>query len=168
MSKKQLNIDPVLNELRGQSVFFDRPEIRRGGKSNGDKPPDNQTSAVPNSRTSQVTNFPSSELTDIRTYELRNFTNLWRLDIRLTGEQKRFLSDLEDKIRADMPEGEANNPDSKRITKNSIVRVFVEIFRQLNLNFDASRFMNENDLLKALYKSLQDKLTNFRTSEVTE
>lgn len=172
MSKKTLNVDQVMSELKGQSVFF-----RPAGQPAAPSPPpleketdlsQTPTSEVTDSRTSEETKLASSELTDIRTYELRNYANFRRLDIRLTADQKRFLTDLEERIRSEMPEGEANNPNSKRITKNSIIRVFIEIFRHLDLKLDASHFMNEIDLLQSIYASLLAKLRDSRTSEVTD
>lgn len=165
MSKK-LNTAAIVNELHGQSVFFK-------DKVTPPTPPLDKTSATQEKkardlRTSQVPELPGSQLPKLRTYELRNFDQLRRLDIRLTGEQKRFLDEMEETIRQQMPEGERDNPMSKRITKNSIVRVFVEIFRQLRLKVDASNFKNESDLLEALFAKLLHKVTNLRTSEVTD
>lgn len=162
MSKKILNTAQVLSELKGASVFFPTRETR-SPKQNIKK---RTTSEVPNSRTTEVPHSRTSGLPEIRTYELRNYDQLRRMDIRITMEQKRFLSDLEERIQAQMPEGEANNPRSKRITKAAIIRVCLEIFRQLNLAVDASHFMNEIDMLQETYQQLVDKLTKSRTSEL--
>lgn len=129
---------------------------------------DLRSSELPNLQTSEVTNLPTSGVPKLQSYELRNFDQLRRLDIRLTYEQKRFLDDLEETIRQQMPEGERNNPEYRRITKNSIIRIFVEIFRQLDLRIKADQFKNETDLLTSLYDELLLKLTNLRTSELTE
>ena len=123
---------------------------------------------VTESRTSEVSKSVSPEVTKLRTYELRNFDQLRRLDLRVTYEQKRYLDDLEEVIRQEMPEGEQGNPEFKRITKNSIIRVFIEIFRQLDLRLKANRFRNENDLLSALFDSMQKELTNSGSSGVTK
>lgn len=165
MSKK-LNSEAIVNELHGQSVFFK-------DKVTPPTPPSRKTATTPEKeardlRTSEVPELPGSELPQLRTYELRNYDQLRRLDIRLTGEQKRFLDEMEETIRQKMPEGERDNPLSRRITKNSIVRVLVEIFRQLRLRVDASNFRNEGDLLEALFEKLLQQVTDLGTSEVTD
>jgi hypothetical protein len=112
------------------------------------------TTPKENTPTSEVPHFGSTALPNIRSYEVPHFKSMKRLDIRLTKEQKRFLEDLEDQIREEMPEGESENPKSRRITKASIVRVMVEFFRQMNTPIDASIFKNENDLLDEWVKKL--------------
>ena len=118
------------------------------------------------SETSEVTKLRSSEVTELRSYGLPKFDQLRRLDIRLTWEQKRFLDDWEEDIRQAMPEGDRGNPDHRRITKNSIIRVLVEIVRQLEIRVNAKGFHNEGDLLEALFEALSKKLTELQTSEV--
>ena len=194
MTKKVLNADAMVNELKGNSVFFKKDTTAPKSPRRTPPPvspeksssPNNKsrTSEVPDSRTSEVTKSGSSgvtksrssedpeseshELPKLQPYELRNFDKLRRLDARVTNIQKRFLDELEDTIREQMPEGEANDPMSKRITKNSILRVFVDIFRQLDLKIDASNFKNEADLLEELYKQLITKLADIRSSEVPD
>jgi hypothetical protein len=101
-----------------------------------------------------------------QSYEVRKFDELRRLDIRITGKQKRFLDDLEEDIRQSMPEGDKENPHSQRITKNSVIRVLLEIARLARLKIDASTFQNEADLLDTIYEELCSKLPKFRTPEV--
>jgi hypothetical protein len=86
----------------------------------------------------------------------------------LTWEQKRFLDDWEEDIRQTMPEGERGNPDHRRITKNSIIRVLVEILRQIKITVDARNFRNEGDLLNALFEDLRKKIAESWSSEVTD
>ena len=170
MTKKDLKPERIVTELTEQSVFFrDRKHPYKkspAGKKKVSKSPKPRSSDVPDLRTSGVRKLQSSEVTELRTYRLRNFDQLRRLDLRLTGEQKRFLDDLEEDIRQGMPEGERGNPTYRRITKNSVVRVLVEIVRQLDLKVDASSFRNEGDLLKAIYDALSEKLPKLRSSEV--
>src|SRR5688572_18702954 len=116
--------------------------------------------------TSELPKSVSSGVRKLRSYELRKFDELRRLDIRITGEQKRFLDDLEEDIRQAMPEGDKSNPESQRITKNSIIRAMLEIARQLKLKVDGKAFHNENDLLHALFEELARQLPNSRSSEV--
>lgn len=129
-------------------------------------PPPPKKRKVPKSVTSEVTKLRSSEVTELRSYGLPKFDQLRRLDIRLTWEQKRFLDDWEEDIRQAMPEGDRDNPKHRRITKNSIIRVLVEIIRQLEIRVNAKGFRNEGDLLEALFEALRKKLTELRTSEV--
>lgn len=174
MIRKKLNADDMLNELKGQSVFFKNagkqlaplPENetkKKLGTSLKELP---RTSKLPKSRTNEVTKSGSSEVPKLQTYELRNFAALRRLDVRLTGDQKWFLDEMEEMIRQQMPEGESNNPESKRITKNAIIRVFVEIFRQLKLPINAREYKNEHDLMHGIFRSLLKKIPELRTTEV--
>lgn len=172
MSKKNLNPESIVNELREGSVFFQpseavTPPSREPAKKRSTAP-EKKSSEVTELRTSEVENLLTSVVRELRSYELRSFDELRRLDIRVTGEQKRFLDEMEETITQAMPEGERGNPDHRRITKNSIMRVFVEIFRQLRLKVDASRFRNERDLLEALFEELLDRVTELRTSEVRD
>ncbi|MCC6614118.1 MAG: hypothetical protein IT320_11620 [Anaerolineae bacterium] len=91
-----------------------------------------------------------------------------RLDIRITGEQKRYLDDLEEDLRQSMPEMERDNPEHQRITKNSFIRVLLEVARQLDLRVTGEHIHNEADLLQAVFETLQTKLPDFRSSEVPE
>ena len=119
-------------------------------------------------QSSEVSKSRTSGVPDLQTYVLRNFDQLRRLDVRLTWEQKRFLDDWEEDIRQTMPEGERGNPDHRRITKNAIIRVLVEIVRQLKITVDAQNFHNEGDFLNALFEALCKKITELRSSEVTD
>ena len=91
-----------------------------------------------------------------------------RIEVRLTWEQNKYLDDLEALIGRDAPEGERSDPAYRRITKNSILRVMVEILRGLALEVDASHFKNERDLLKALYAVLKKHFSERQTSRVPE
>jgi hypothetical protein len=102
--------------------------------------------------------FGTTEVPHFRSYEVPHFKKMKRLDVRLTKEQKHFLEDLEDQVREEMPEGESDNPHSRRITKASIVRVMVEFFRQMSTPIDASAFKNENDLLEEWFNKLTVQL----------
>ncbi len=117
-----------------------------------------ETPEVPKLVSSELPKSPTTELTDFRSYEVRNFDELRRLDTRITWEQMRYLMDVEEEIRRAMPEGERNNPEHRRITKNSIVRVLIEIARRLNLRVNASQFHNESDLLLAMVEKLRQAL----------
>jgi len=169
MTQKKLNADDMLNELKGQSVFFKGAENRltpppkKSASPNKDWP---RTIKLPKSRTIEVTKSGTSDVPELQTYELRNFAALRRLDIRVTGDQKWFLEEMEEMIRQQMPEGESNNPESKRITKSAIIRVFVEIFRQLKLPINARKYQNEHDLMDGMFKSLLKKIPELRSTEL--
>ncbi len=126
------------------------------------------THPTPKSGSSEATQPGSHDVPDFRSYELRKYDQLRRLDIRITGEQKRYLDDLEEDIRQSMPEIERDNPAHQRITKNSFIRVLLEIARQLDLRVTGEHMHNEADLLQAVFETLQTKLPDFRSSEVPE
>jgi hypothetical protein len=127
-----------------------------------------QSSELPKQQSDEGTELQPSEVPKLQTYRLRNYDQFRRVEVRLTTSQKRFLDNLEEDIRETMPEGERGNPYSKRITKNSIIRVMVEIMRQLDIKVDARHFQNEGDLLQALFEALCCKVTELRSQEVTE
>ncbi|MCC6611832.1 MAG: hypothetical protein IT320_00060 [Anaerolineae bacterium] len=127
-----------------------------------------QPRTAPKSRSSEVAQSESPEVPNFRSYELRKYDQLRRLDIRITGEQKRYLDDLEEDLRQSMPEMERDNPAHQRITKNSFIRVLLEIARQLDLRVTGEHVHNEADLLQAVFDTLQAKLPDFRSSEVPE
>ena len=176
--KKKLNEDQVLNELTQGSVYFrgrqsptpqkaeQQKSIQKAKKQK--KRSKSRRSELPKLASSKVTDKHTSEPMKLQSYELPNFDKLRRLDIRLTWEQKRFLDNLEEDIRQSMPEGERGNPNHRRITKNSIIRVVIEIIKQLELTVDSSHFRNEGDLLTAIFEALEKKVTELRTSEVSK
>jgi hypothetical protein len=169
MSRKQLNTAAIQNELAG-SVYFARPAAqaipqsptRRQRKTRKTQ----QTAEVRKSRTTEVPKSGSAAVPELRSYELRKYDRLRRLDVRLTREQLRFLQELEDDIRDRMPEIERDNPEHRRITKSAIVRVLVEMFRQFDLPVDARKFRNEHDLMKELHRQLVNALRKSGSSEV--
>lgn len=124
-----------------------------------------QTNRVTEQQTSKVTEFVSNRLTELQTYRVDRWDNLRRLELRLTREQKRYLDDLEEEISNAMPDIERDNPEFQRLTKNSIIRVLVEIAMQLDMRVDASAFHNEGDLLQAVFTALKEK---FATPKVTD
>ena len=77
-----------------------------------------QSSELPKQQSDEVTELQPLEAPKLQTYRLRNYDQLRRVEVRLTTSQKRFLDDLEEDIRETMPEGERNNPDSKRRDKD--------------------------------------------------
>ncbi|MGD8457007.1 MAG: hypothetical protein PVF83_11520 [Anaerolineales bacterium] len=164
---KKLNAGAVLNELKGQSAFFNPP---KSPTKAGMKPPEKQpqTHRVTDSQTDRVPESGTARLTDFEGYHVPDYRKLQRLELRLTWEQKEYLDRLEGIIARDMPEGERADPDYKRITKNSIVRVLVEILRYLNLSIDASCFKSERDLAKDVFAKLTDRLTELQTDKSLE
>jgi hypothetical protein len=129
---------------------------------------DIQTSRLPNSETSRQPEKQSSRLTDFDTYDVPSFQKMQRIEVRLTWEQNKFLDDMEALIGRDAPEGDKSDPSYRRITKNSIIRVLVEIIRALDIQVDASRFKNERDLLNALYVAIKNRTANQQTSRLPE
>jgi len=174
---KKLNTEGIINELKGQSVFFkktptsskttkkQRKTQKKKEKVSGDK---SQTHRLTDLQTHKVTESQTYRLTDFSDYEVPPFNKLFRGELRLTWEQKKYLDELESTIARDMPERERYNPDHQRLTKNSVVRALVEIARRLELTVDASKFKNEKDLIEALAKSVTYRLTESQINEVTE
>lgn len=91
-----------------------------------------------------------------------------RIEVRLTLEQIRFLDDLEWELGRSLPDLEKGNPESRRITKNSIIRVIIEILRTLDLDINASHFRNERDLLLTLHQILKAHFSDSGTSRLPE
>lgn len=174
MSKKKLKTQQVMSELTGKSVFFPKkkdstsPNASMPKKAQTNKPTDLQTSRVTEKQTNRLTESGTLELTDLQSYELRKYKNWKRIEVRLTPDQRKFLIDFNEEIAQTMPEGERNNPQFKRITNNSIIRVCVETIRQLKPKVDSSKFQNENDLLHSLFEELLNKLTDLQSSRVPE
>ena len=167
MTGKKLNSAKVLNELKGQSAFFSQPKSPTSIKQKTPKKQP-QTHKVTVSQTDRVTESGTDRLTDFDGYNVPDYRKLQRLELRLTWKQKEYLDRIEALISRDMPEGDRSDPDYKRITKNSIVRVLVEIMRCLNLTINASRFKSEKDLAKDLFKLLTDRLTELQTKNLSE
>jgi hypothetical protein len=129
---------------------------------------DIQTPRVPNSESSRLPEKQSSRVPDFDTYDVPSFQKMQRIEVRLTWEQNKYLDDMEALIGRDAPEGEKSDPAYRRITKNSIIRVLVEIIRALDIQVDASRFKNERDLLNAIYEALRKRTAEHQTSRVTD
>lgn len=130
--------------------------------------PDIQTPRLPNSETSRLLEKQSSRLPDFDTYDVPSFQKMQRIEVRLTWEQNKYLDDMEALIGRDAPEGDKSDPTYRRITKNSIIRVLVEIMRALDIQVDASRFKNERDLLNAIYEALKKRTADQQTSRLPE
>lgn len=176
MSKKTLNITSIQNELKGASVFFQRPvntpsvpqsNKAKQGTAKPRKRKQSRSAVVRKSRPSAVSQSGrttahqsvSAEPPQSRSYELRKYNQYKRLDVRLPKTHHRYLSDLEDDIRDTMPEIRRDNPEHRIITKAAIVRVYIELFRQLDIAINAKRFHNELDLLDALNEGLKKRFS---------
>jgi hypothetical protein len=129
------------------------------------KPPTNRVTEVQGNR---VTDLQTNRVTDFADYEVPIYSDLSRLELRLTWEQTEFLESLDRQIAREAPEGDKKDPTYKRITKNSVVRALVEILRRLNPKLDAGRFYNEQDLVKALFAALGERLTDLQTNRPTD
>ena len=170
MTKKDLNPEAIVNELKGQSAFFQKdrsPTSKRSRRGPGDmvtqpakKAPELQTNRLTESVSNVVTDLQSNRLTDFEDYNVPDYRKLRRVELRLTWEQNKYLDDLEGVISRDMPEGERADPNYKRITKNSVIRALVEIVRRLKLGVDAGNFKNERDLAKSIAAAIRAKLTD--------
>jgi hypothetical protein len=168
---KKLDETAVLNELREGSAFFrdarlaserkkaqtaplpQKPKIKIEGK-------DLQSHRVTDSQTNRVTDFAD--------YEVPDYRQLKRVELRLTWEQDNYLNNLESIITRDMPEGERSDPKYKRITKNSIIRALVEYARRVNLRVDATKFKNEADLARAICDQIEKPTADSQTNRLTE
>ena len=132
---------------------FGSPDSRQ---SQDHRQPLSQSSDKPESRTPR--------LPEIHGYNVRKYDQLRRIDLRLTGKQKRYLDDLFEDIKQDIPEGDRSDPEYRQVTKSSIIRAVLEILRQMQITVDASEFRNEGDLLLALFEALCKRLTESRTT----
>jgi len=176
MSKKNLNPEEVINELRGGSVFFQPKKTISPPPL--DKPPrvspsveaptKSQSYRVTDLQSLRVTELQSYRLTEFDDYEVPHFREMERSELWLTEEQTDFLVALAKLIARKRPEGEKRDPSYKRITQNSIIRVLVEIARRLKLTVDARNFKNEQDLAKAMWEELSYRLTDLQSSKVTD
>lgn len=167
MTKKDLKPERVISELRDQSVFFTgsksptkekEKETKRKGVT--DTLTHSVSDTVRQSHTDTLTHSSEDRLDDLSNYEVGDYRQLARGNLRLTPEQNRFLKDMEDAISGQRPEGERADPEYKRITKNSIIRALVEFARRLKLTVDASTFKNEQDLLRAIVEEIRKKLAS--------
>lgn len=127
-----------------------------------------QTSRLPDSGTSRLTDQQTSSVPDFGSYRVPDYRTMRRIEVRLTLEQIRFLDDLEWELGRSLPDLEKVNLESRRITKNSIIRVLIEILRTLDLDIDASHFRNERDLLLALHQILKVHFSDSGTSRLPE
>lgn len=129
---------------------------------------DFQSSRVTEIETPRVPEKQTSRVADFEGYEVPAYQKMQRIEVRLTWEQNKYLDDLEALIGRDAPEGEKSDPSYRRITKNSILRVMVEILRALEIRVDSSEFKNERDLLISLNRALAEQLSKLQTSRHTE
>jgi hypothetical protein len=127
-----------------------------------------QTNRVTESVSDRVTDLQTNRVTDFADYDVPDYRQLSRVELRLTWEQNKYLVDLVSEIARDMPEGERSDPHYKRITKNSIIRALVEFARKLNPKVDAKKFRNERDLAQALADEMASLTANSQTNRVTE
>lgn len=118
-----------------------------------------QTSRLPESETARVPDKQTSRLPEFAHYDVPDYRKMQRIEVRLTWDQNKYLDDMEALIGRDAPDGEKSDPSYRRITKNSILRVIVEILRSLDVQVDASQFKNERDLLVALNQALKERLS---------
>ena len=154
---------PVDSPIKKQPSATPTPELPESGttelpKSRSSRLPKSRTHGVRKSRSSRVPNSGTTGVPDFRSYDIPNYNKLNRIDLRVTWDQRYFLDDQELMIRRAMPDIERDNPNHRRLTKNSVVRVLVEIARQLELKIDARKLRNEADLLQAYYDALKRQL----------
>ncbi len=175
MSKKKLNVEAITSELAGGASLYFRPvpspipdkaNVARKEPQNSVLPKSRSaevrksvTSKVPKFQSPVVPKSGSSEALDLNDYPIVAFQELARLDIRLTWEQKEYLDRLETAMARNSAGVDRNDPESQRLTKNSVLRSLVEIARQLNLNIDAGSCRNERDLIKAIFDALKKTLS---------
>lgn len=143
-------------------------EVQASPKLQTSRLPDKQTSRVTKSESPKLLELQTSRVPDFDRYDVPDFRKMQRVEVRLTWEQNKYLDDLEALIGRDAPDGDKSDPSYRRITKNSVIRVMVEILRVLAVEIDASQFKNERDLLKALHDALQQRLSKLQTSRLPE
>lgn len=118
-------------------------------------------------QTPRLPDTQTSRLPDFETYEVPDYRKMQRIEVRLTWEQNKYLDDLEAIISRDTPEGDKSDPGYRRITKNSIIRVLVEITKRLNIQIDARNFRSEKNLLKTMRNELKNRISKLPDSETS-
>jgi len=146
------------------SPYFTPPQKKKRKKTQKNL----QTNRVTESVSDRVTDLQSNRLTGFADYDVPDYRQLKRIELRLTWDQNKYLDDLASVITRDMPEGERSDPSYKRITKNSILRALVEYVRRLKIQVDARKFNNESDLAQALADKIEESLADLQTNRVTE
>lgn len=154
---------PPTSDL-ADSPYFTQPRKKKRRKTQKQI----QTNRATESVSDRVTDLQTNRLTDFTDYDVPDYRQLKRVELRLTWDQNKYLDDLASVITRDMPEGERSNPSYKRITKNSILRALVEYARRLKIQVDARKFNNERDLAQALADKIAESLTDLQTNRVTE
>ena len=171
--KKRLTPKPEDIDLSGVVPLKRRKSIttpppKAVSKKREDKNVKSISPEVMKSRTPGVHKSISPELHKLWTYEVQSFKHLKKLDVLFTKAQKIFLRDFLESVEDSMPERERDNPEHRRITKNSIIRVLVEIARQLEIKVDASHFRNERDLLLAVFEAIIERSSEVMKSRTPE
>ena len=116
---KKLKTEGIINELKNQSVFFkkattstkpSKKQHKTHQKKEGVSGDKLQSHKLTDLQTHKVTESQTYRLTDFSDYEVPPFNKLFRGELRLTWEQKKYLDELESTIARDMPERERYNP----------------------------------------------------------
>ena len=149
---KKMTLHPKISPLKLQTSRHPDIQTSRGTESETPRVPEKQTYRVP----------------AFERYDVPGYRKMQRIEVRLTWEQNKYLDDLEALIGRDTPEGEKSDPAYRRITKNSILRVMVEILREMSLDIDASHFKSERDLLKALYQAVSMHFSKLKITRLPE
>ncbi len=85
----------------------------------------------------------NSEVPKYRSYEVK-------LTVRLSEDHLEFLSSLEREIM----KNRSRENRKERITKNSIIRSIIDVFR--NLDYEKSEISNEKELTRRIRKGLEN------------
>ena len=182
MTKKRLNVTSIQNEL-SQTAYFARPVAQQRSTSRPKPPvpkqkrskklkktPDKTTelkkAKIPDFESNKVSKSETHKVSNFQSYKLSNYKTFKHMGIGLTRDQVRYLQKLEDHISDTRPDIDKNNAHHKRITKASIIRVLVEMARQLELTVNARQFQNEHDLYQAMLEKMALKLSNFESRKV--
>jgi hypothetical protein len=100
------------------------------------------TSKLQNLGTSEVMNIKTSELPKFRTFEIK-------LSILLRQDQLDFLESLAREIMSNREQGYKK----ERITKNSIIRTFIDILKEID--FDNDNISDEKELFERIKRQIK-------------
>ena len=145
------------SHIKPEAIDLDHlPSLQKPQKAV--EPTANTGAGKPTSPETEPLNIRTSEVLNFGTYDVPHFEQMLRFDCRLTKAQKLYLDQLENTIRYQKPEGEQGDRENRRITKTSIVRVYIELFRRLDIKLSPENYANEADLLQDILEKLKEHL----------
>jgi len=117
-----------------------------------EKKPESKPKEIKKPRTSEVRKLRSSELLKFRTSEVPKFLTFGvKLSVLLRRDQLEFLEGLTREIMTNRD----SDHKKERITKNTILRAFIDAFKELNI--DKENVSDEEELLRRIKEGIRAK-----------